>query len=75
VSETKAASIANPTAGDLASLEIAPLETFVRQHYPRLVRLAGLITRDPDQAQDAVQAALERASQKRSAVRGGNGHH
>ena len=33
------------------------------------MRLAGLITRDPDQAQDAVQAALERAWRKRGSVR------
>jgi DNA-directed RNA polymerase specialized sigma24 family protein len=37
---------------------------FVHEHYPRLVRLAGLVTRDVDQAQDAVQAALERALAK-----------
>lgn len=51
------------------ALEVAPLDTFVRAHYPRLVRLAGLITRDVDQAQDAVQASLERAWRKRGAVR------
>jgi RNA polymerase sigma-70 factor (ECF subfamily) len=54
---------------DRVSLEIAPLDALVREHYPRLVRLAGLITRDVDQAQDAVQAALERAWRKREAVR------
>lgn len=47
----------------------ASLDAFVRAHYPRLVGLAGLITRDADQAQDAVQAALERAWRKRSDVR------
>lgn len=45
------------------------LEAFVRAHYPRLIRLAGLVTRDADQAQDAVQAALERAWRKRDDVR------
>ena len=50
-------------------VELASLDAFVRAHYPRLVRLAGLITRDADQAQDAVQAALERAWRKRGDVR------
>ena len=49
--------------------ELASLDAFVRAHYPRLIRLAGLITRDADQAQDAVQAALERAWRKRGDVR------
>jgi RNA polymerase sigma factor (sigma-70 family) len=69
MSEPEAVSIAQPVGEDRESLEIAPLDTFVRQHYPRLVRLAGLITRDVDQAQDAVQAALERAWRKRGTVR------
>ena len=46
-------------------LGIDSLDGFVHEHYPRLVRLAGLVTRDIDQAQDAVQAALERAWRKR----------
>ena len=46
-------------------LGIESVESFVHEHYPRLVRLAGLVTRDVDQAQDAVQAALERAWRKR----------
>ena len=46
-------------------LGIDSLDGFVDEHYPRLVRLAGLVTRDVDQAQDAVQAALERAWRKR----------
>ena len=50
-------------------VDLASLDAFVRAHYPRLVRLAGLITRDADQAQDAVQAALERAWRKRADVR------
>jgi RNA polymerase sigma-70 factor, ECF subfamily len=56
-------------AGDRVGL--ASLDAFVRAHYPRLVRLAGLITRDADQAEDAVQAALERAWRKRGDVRDG----
>lgn len=69
MSEPEAVSIADPVGADRAVLEVAALDTLVRQHYPRLVRLAGLITRDVDQAQDAVQAALERAWRKRDAVR------
>ena len=46
-------------------LAMESLEAFVCEHYLRLVRLAGLVTRDVDQAQDAVQAALERAWRKR----------
>lgn len=48
-----------------ARLAVESLDGFVIEHYPRLVRLAGLVTRDVDQAQDAVQAALERAWRKR----------
>lgn len=49
--------------------DVTALEAFVHEHYPRLVRLAGLITRDPEQAEDAVQAALERAWRKRGDIR------
>jgi RNA polymerase sigma factor (sigma-70 family) len=56
-------------AVDRARVELGSVDAFVRSHYPRLVRLAGLITRDPDQAQDAVQAALERAWRKRDHIR------
>jgi RNA polymerase sigma factor (sigma-70 family) len=69
VSEPEAVAMAHRIGADTAALEVAPLDTFVRAHYPRLVRLAGLITRDVDQAQDAVQAALERAWRQRLAVR------
>jgi RNA polymerase sigma factor (sigma-70 family) len=55
---------AKPTRDELTSLD-----AFVRAHYPRLIRLAGVIARDGDQAQDAVQAALERAWRKRGDVR------
>ena len=68
MSEPEAVAIVDPVGADRAALEIAPLDEFVRANYPRLVRLAGLITRDVDQAQDAVQAALERAWRKRGAV-------
>lgn len=50
-------------------VEPATLDAFVRTNYPRLIRLAGLITRDAEQAQDAVQGALERAWRKRGDVR------
>ena len=46
----------------------APLEAFVEAHYPRLVRLAGLVCDDAALAQDAVQAGLERAWRKRSTL-------
>jgi RNA polymerase sigma-70 factor (ECF subfamily) len=52
----------------------ADLEAFVLAHYPRLVRLAGLVTRDTDQALDAVQAALERAWRRREDLRGQDTH-
>src|SRR5262245_24355865 len=52
-----------------ARLGLDSLEAFVQAHYPRLVRLAGLITRDAAGAEDAVQAALERAWRKRDQVR------
>lgn len=61
-------------AGELAGDDVARegiavgLETFVAEHYPRLIRLAGLVTRDVDDAQDAVQAALERAWRSRESL-------
>jgi RNA polymerase sigma factor (sigma-70 family) len=48
--------------------EMVAIEAFVTHHYPRLIRLAGLITHDVDEAQDAVQAALERAWRGRSSL-------
>ena len=65
----EAMAIADEAAADRRDAEAASLDAFVRTHYPRLVRLAGLVTRDVDQAQDAVQAALERAWRQRGAVR------
>ena len=67
--EPKALARVDEIGAEHARVELASLDTFVRAHYPRLIRLAGLITRDSDQAQDAVQAALERAWRKRGNVR------
>ncbi len=47
----------------------ATLEAFVEAHYPRLVRLAGLVCGDASEAQDAVQAGLERAWRQRTRLR------
>ena len=69
MSEPEALVRADQISVDRARVELGSLDVFVRTHYPRLVRLAGLITRDADQAQDAVQAALERAWRKRDHVR------
>jgi RNA polymerase sigma-70 factor, ECF subfamily len=41
---------------------------FVTAHYPRLIRLAGLICRDAIDAEDAVQAGLERAWRRRGSL-------
>ena len=49
--------------------DAAELETFVRDHYARLIRLAGLICRRPSDAEDAVQAGLERAWRQRRGLR------
>ncbi len=67
--EPEALAGADEFGAERIRIELASLDAFVRAHYPRLVRLAGLITRDADQAQDAVQAALERAWRKRRDVR------
>jgi RNA polymerase sigma-70 factor (ECF subfamily) len=47
----------------------AALDRFVREHYPRLVRLAGLVCGRTSDAEDAVQAGLERAWRHRTALR------
>jgi RNA polymerase sigma-70 factor (ECF subfamily) len=52
----------------LAAAADATLEAFVEAHYPRLVRLAGLVCDDPALAQDAVQAGLERAWRRRGSL-------
>ena len=44
------------------------LEAFVTDHYGRLIRLAGLICHDLHEAEDAVQAALERAWRRRGTL-------
>jgi RNA polymerase sigma-70 factor (ECF subfamily) len=49
--------------------EAAELESFVRAHYPRLVRLAALVCRREPDAEDAVQAGLERAWRSRGSLR------
>ena len=41
---------------------------FVAEHYPRLIRLAGLICRDAIDSEDAVQAGLERAWRRRDSL-------
>jgi RNA polymerase sigma-70 factor, ECF subfamily len=45
------------------------LEALLANEYDRLVRLAGIICREPADAQDAVQAAIERALGHRNALR------
>ena len=55
--------------GEPFRVDLSSLDVFVRTNYSRLIRLAALITRDAEQAQDAVQAALERAWRKRRDVR------
>jgi len=45
------------------------LEAILATEYPRLIRLAGVICRDPADAQDAVQAAIERALRHRGELR------
>ena len=41
---------------------------FVAGHYPRLIRLAGLICRDAIDSEDAVQQGLERAWRRRATL-------
>jgi len=45
------------------------LEAVLADDYARLVRLAGVVCRDPADAQDAVQAAIERALRHRGDLR------
>ena len=51
-----------------ASIEDA-LATFFEAHYGRMVRLAGLVCHSGVLAEDAVQAAMERAWKRRSSLR------
>jgi len=45
------------------------LEAILANDYARLIRLAGVICRDPADAQDAVQAAIERALRHQTDLR------
>jgi RNA polymerase sigma-70 factor (ECF subfamily) len=45
------------------------LEAFVSEHYSRLIRLAALVCRSVDEAEDVVQSAFERAWRQREALR------
>jgi RNA polymerase sigma factor (sigma-70 family) len=45
------------------------LGAFVSEHYPRLIRLAALVTRSVDEAEDAVQSSLERAWRNRESLK------
>jgi RNA polymerase sigma factor (sigma-70 family) len=51
-----------------APTSAAGLEVIVTEHYPRLIRLAGLVCHRVDDAEDAVQAALERAWRQRGTL-------
>ena len=55
-------------ARTIATVADATLASFVETHYPRLIRLAGLVCDDHALAQDAVQAGLERAWSKRASL-------
>lgn len=44
------------------------LADFVAAHYPRLIRLAGLVCRDAIDSEDAVQQGLERAWRSRASL-------
>jgi len=48
---------------------LADLTAFVRDNNDRLIRLAGMVCRNVSDAEDAVQAALERAWRNQSALR------
>jgi RNA polymerase sigma-70 factor (ECF subfamily) len=48
---------------------LSELTEFVRTHHARLIRLATLVCRSSDDADDAVQAALERAWRHQDALR------
>jgi RNA polymerase sigma factor (sigma-70 family) len=62
-----------PTATETAVTGAASVEdqlaAFFDAHYPRMVRLAGLICRTGHLAEDAVQAAMEQAWRRRSSLR------
>ena len=50
-------------------LDTSDLDVFVRDHRARLVSLARLVCVDPSEADDAVQAALEKAWRRRQTLR------
>ena len=52
-----------------AGADAEQIEAFVGEHYDRLIRLAALVCRSIDEAEDAVQAGLERAWRKRGSLR------
>lgn len=54
----------------MSSATLAELEALYRAAYPRLVRVATAITREPDAAAEAVQEAFARAIRGRSSFRG-----
>ncbi len=64
------------SAADTASTKPLTLEAqlvaFFDGHYPRMVRLAGLICHAGTSAEDAVQAAMEQAWRKRLTLRDPN---
>ena len=61
------------TAAETADSEAATIEdqlaAFFGAHYERMVRLAGLVCHGGDQAEDAVQAAMEQAWRRRTSLR------
>ncbi len=65
--------VAQPAHGEVrlgtAGGSIPELTAFVRDHYDRLVRLAGLVCRSVPDAEDAVQSALERAWRNQGGLR------
>lgn len=57
-----------PTVTGAANLE-DQLAALFEAHYERMVRLARLVSRSADLAEDAVQAAMEQAWRRRSSLR------
>jgi RNA polymerase sigma-70 factor (ECF subfamily) len=58
-----------PEAVNAVNLDAATeLRDFVSEHHGRLIRLAALVTRSVDGAEDAVQAAFERAWRHRASL-------
>lgn len=56
-------------AAAIAGTASDALEAFVSAHYSRLIRLAALVCRSIDEAEDVVQSAFERAWRRRDALR------